>query len=62
MRTPQAIAADLKALHEKAEAAFVPPDLKRAAALGAEFAESVCATLDAAGILPTEAPPSSTEA
>lgn len=54
MRTPKTIAADLADLHAKAEKAFVPPDLKRAAQLNAEFAESVSAVLTAAGLMPDE--------
>lgn len=57
MRTPRTIAADLAALHEKAAGAFVPPDIKRAAELGAEFATSTCAVLEAAGLMPDEPAP-----
>lgn len=54
MRTPKTIAADLAELHDKAAKSFVPPDIKRAAELASEFAASVSAVLESAGLMPAE--------
>ncbi|MFT3665568.1 hypothetical protein [Piscinibacter sp.] len=50
MRTPAAIAAELAAMRDKAAASFLPPDVRRALDLAAEFAVSVAAVLRAAGL------------
>lgn len=55
MRNPSTIAAELKDIHDKANKAFVPANIAKAAELSAEFALSVAACLKAAGLEP-EAP------
>lgn len=54
MRNPKTIAADLRAQAESAQRAFVPQDLRQAIATLSEFADSVAATLDAAGLIDDE--------
>jgi len=51
MRDPQTIAAELTALHQRAALAFVPLNVREALQLNVEFAQSVAATLAAAGLL-----------
>lgn len=50
MRTPTEIAAELAALRDKANLAFVPVNVVAAVDLMVEFAASTAAALDAAGI------------
>jgi len=56
MRNPKDIAADLKAQRDKASTAFVPLNVVQAMDTMVEFAESVSATLDAAGLIPADKP------
>lgn len=56
MRNPKEIAADLQAQAEQARSVFVPRNVAQAVDTLAEFAVSVAATLDAAGLIP-EPPP-----
>jgi len=57
MRSPKAIANDLRTLNDTASKAFVPVNLVKAMELSVEFAEATTAVLDAAGLLPAEEVP-----
>lgn len=60
-RTPKAIAAELSELHEKSARLGLPSNFQRALELQREFNASVADLLDAAGIAPPDAAPSSTD-
>lgn len=51
-RHPKVIVGELRELDEQASKWAIPKNLAKATDLSLEFAESVCAVLDAAGILP----------
>ena len=55
-RTPQTIAAEISDIHAKANTAFVPANLVRAAELQVEFNASICEALEHAGVLDVVAP------
>lgn len=54
--TPQALAAAIAELHEKANTAFVPVNVKNALELQVKFNSAVVETLGVAGLLPEDKP------
>lgn len=60
-RSPKIVAAELDELHASSSKAFVPVNVVKAIELQRELNAGIVATLDAAGLLPDDAAPSSTE-
>lgn len=60
-RSPKIVAAELDELHASANTKFVPVNVVKAIELQRELNAGIVGALDAAGLLPDDAAPSSTE-
>lgn len=60
-RSPKIVAAELDELHASSSKAFVPVNVVKAIELQRELNAGIVATLDAAGLLPDDAAPSSSD-